>query len=82
MEKLPKEAINKIFFFISHPVADIFRVELEIAYLRLRVNEELDISCDCCGKLWSLCRCLCSICHDDYRSCRYGCYDTYLMLSS
>ena len=82
MEKLRLESIDKMFFFTSHPVAEIFRVELEIAYARLRVNEELDTSCDCCGKLWSLCHCLCSNCHDDYRSCRYGCYDTYLMLSS
>ena len=32
MEKLPKEAINKIMFFLSHPVAEIFKIELEIAH--------------------------------------------------
>ena len=82
MEKLPKEAINKILFFISHPVADIFRVELEIAYLRLRDDIEVDEHCDCCACLWSECHCLCSNCHDSYSVCRYGCYDTHLMLSS
>ena len=36
MEKLPKEIITKIFLFISHPVADIFKIALEIAEERAR----------------------------------------------
>ena len=38
--KIPKEAINKIFFFISHPVADIFKVELEEAHERMKEENE------------------------------------------
>ena len=53
MEKLPLEVINKIFSFTSHPVAEIFRVELEIAYIRFRDDIEVDEHCDCCA-------CLCS----------------------
>ena len=31
MNKLPREVIHKIMFFISVPVADIFKLELEAA---------------------------------------------------
>ena len=82
MENLPREIINKIFYFTSHPVAEVFKVELDIAYLRFMEDVEIDEYCDCCSKLWSLCHCICSNCHDDYRSCRYGCCYTYLRLSS
>ena len=82
MENLPRDIINKIFYFTSHPVAEVFKVELDIAYLRFMEDVEIDEYCDCCAHVWSDCHCICSNCHDDYRSCRYGCYDTHLMLSS
>ena len=47
MNTLPREIINKIMLFISHPVADIFKKELEIAYARLEADGELDNRCDC-----------------------------------
>ena len=42
MDRLPREIINKIFFFTSHPVSDIFKIELEYAAQEMRANGELD----------------------------------------
>ena len=53
MEKLPREIINKIFFFISHPVADIFNLELEVALARFARDIEIDEYCDCCEYAWT-----------------------------
>ena len=82
MEKLPKEAINKIMFFLSHPVADIFKIELEEAHQAFltreftsMLREQEQLYCDCCANLWSECHCMCSHCHGNYRECRYNCYD-------
>ena len=75
MDKLPKEIINKIMLFTSHPVADIFRKEAELAYDRMKDDGELDGYCDCCAKLWSECYCVCSNCGANYSECKYGCYD-------
>ena len=69
MEKLPKEAINKIMFFLSHPVAEIFKKELEEAAERCQEDY-----CDCCVSLWTECDCICSNCYGSYRVCRYSCY--------
>ena len=81
MEKLPREIINKIFFFISHPVADIFNLELEVALARFARDIEIDEYCDCCECLWTECECICANCHDNYSTCRYGCYDSYRIIS-
>ena len=75
MNTLPREIINKIMLFISHPVADIFKIELEFAYDKMKADGELDKRCDCCVKLWTECYCVCSNCHGHYSDCRYGCYD-------
>ena len=40
MNKLPREAINKIMLFISHPVADIFKLELEAAEKQIKLDRE------------------------------------------
>ena len=78
MEKFPREVINKIFFFTSHPVADIYKLELKIAEAALKQHRQNYIDsfmyCDCCACKWSECQCLCSNCQDNYRICRYGCY--------
>ena len=75
MDSLPKEIINKIFFFISHPVADIFKIEFEYAAEVMRTNCELNIRCNCCANFWSECRCVCSNCFCNYRDCRDNCLD-------
>ena len=42
MEKLHKEAINKILIFcLSHPVAEIFKKEVEEAHERMKEQNEL-----------------------------------------
>ena len=40
MDILPRIAINKIMFFLSHPVADIFKIELEEAHKRMKEENE------------------------------------------
>ena len=77
MDNLPREIINKIMFFTSHPVAEIFKKEMEIACIQMEEDRELNINCDCCNNLWSECNCICKICHASYSSCRYKCYDGY-----
>ena len=78
MEKFPREVINKIFFFTSHPVADIYKLELKIAEAALKQRRHIDIDslqyCDCCACKWSECRCWCSNCVGRYCICRYSCY--------
>ena len=75
MDRLPREIINNILFFISHPVADIFKIELEYAAEVMQANSELDIRCDCCANLWSECHCVCSNCYGNYSECHYNCLD-------
>ena len=78
MEKLPLEVINKIFFFTSHPVADIFKTYLEITEVTSTQDRQIDIDileyCDCCACKWSECSCWCSSCSGRYCICRYSCY--------
>ena len=39
MDKLPKNVINKIMFFLSHPVANILKDESIFAYMLRRTNK-------------------------------------------
>ena len=38
MENLPKHVINKIMFFLTHPVADILKEEAIFHYMAFRLN--------------------------------------------
>ena len=69
MDTLPKEAIIFL-FFLSHPVADIFKKELEDK-AEIRNYEDY---CDCCVSLWTECDCMRSNCYGSYNVCRYSCY--------
>ena len=80
MDKLPREVINKIMLFMSHPVADIFK-EAYIQYFKEREeeqdeeeldDEELENYCDCCARVWDDCECWCQ-CGNEYKFCRYSC---------
>ena len=39
MENLPKHVINKIMFFLTHPVADILKEEAIFHYMAFRLNK-------------------------------------------
>ena len=73
MDKLPREAINKIMLFLSHPIAEIFK-EAYIQYFKDKeeYDEELENYCDCCANLWDDCRCWCQ-CGNEYKFCHYSC---------
>jgi hypothetical protein len=40
MENLPKNVINKIMFYLSHPTADIIKDEFIFDFMALRLNEQ------------------------------------------
>ena len=40
MENLPKNVINKIMFYLRHPVADLIKNETIFKFMALRCNEE------------------------------------------
>jgi hypothetical protein len=40
MENLPQNVINKIMFYLSHPVADLIKNETIFKFMALRCNEE------------------------------------------
>ena len=66
-----------IFSFLSHPTADIIRLEFE--NLRIVRQTRSDIgdceACDCCAKPWGECWCWCSHCHSEYSVCRATCWE-------
>jgi len=89
MNRLPEAIINKIMLYVSHPVADLVREELE-AYKEF--NEECcwknqyesfsdyyfeqylsNHSCDCCAEPWRDCQCWCVDCWIEYSKCRGEC---------
>ena len=41
MDKLPREIINKIMWFVSHPIAEIFKIELEAAEKQIKHDRKL-----------------------------------------
>ena len=79
MNQLPENIINKILLYVSHPVADVIKDEIEdidsdvsfASYYFTKYYQEN--MCDCCASLRRDCDCICNYCSDTYKNCMMRC---------
>lgn len=73
-----------IHFNVAHQEAKDIKIKEEIFKLNrlMKDNKEYKIqqrdynnnNCDCCGKLWAICKCHCPRCSNYYKLCKNDCY--------
>ena len=83
--ELPKEIEWNIIKFMSHPVADLVKHQVEDfqsyefcdkSFADFYFEQySLDHDCDCCAKSWRDCQCWCGYCWAEYKCCKMSCVD-------
>ena len=81
LQELPENIINKILLFVSHPVADLIKEEIEDNYSDVSfasyyftIYYQTNM-CDCCALLRRECKCVCNNCYDNYKNCMMRCFE-------